>query len=135
MQYAKAYLENRFGTGNIEYSDLDYVDRKLEGKTIVCDLNKYEFPKEEFDLFIVAGLLEYVEDVEWFLGQFVFCKKMAVISYCAIEEIGDINVREHMAWKNNLSAQTIVDSMKKIGFQLEKKDMFNNTTLLKFVRI
>ena len=45
---------------DIKYYGLDYMDR--ENDTIVCDLNKDEFPHISVDLYYLAGVLCYIND-------------------------------------------------------------------------
>lgn len=49
----------------VQYYPLDY-ERHCD-ETLVCDLNAYEFPDVTADVAVLAGILEYVNDVDWLL--------------------------------------------------------------------
>ena len=78
-----------FGAGNMylksllsedkEYYPVDYIKRSPE--TIVCDLNKKEFPKREADVAFCSGILGYLDDVEWFLDALCKNYKKLILSY------------------------------------------------------
>lgn len=126
MGFAQDYLN--VAKGIINYSGLDY--KKRNDNTIVCDLNKMEFAKDEYDLFLVAGCLEYVENVEWFFSQFNNCKMEALISYCDIKRNSDMSVRKRNAWKSHLYEEEIIKNMEKQGFFLLKSKEYNKKTIL-----
>ena len=104
LQYAKRYFADKY---NIDYCGLDYKPRSND--TIVCDLNKKQFHDVKFDLFLVAGCLEYVIFVEWFFDQISkYCRKCLLLSYCTLELNPDIEQRNYNAWKNCFEKQEIV---------------------------
>lgn len=126
LMFAKDYFAKKRG---IEYYGVDYKKRAED--TLVCDLNKKEFPQRKFDLFLIAGCLEYVEDLEWFFEKIGdMCKKTVCLSYCLIELNPDIGVRQSNAWKNHLSENMIIDAMKKQGFLVSQKEIYNKKTML-----
>lgn len=127
LGFAKKYLRQIRG-GNIKYTGLDY--RRRDEETVICDLNKHEFVEQNYDLFIVAGCLEYVEDVEWFFKQFSRCKKSALISYRTMEYNSNFDVRKKNAWKNNLYRVDIISKMRDNGFFLNKEQLYKNKTVL-----
>lgn len=132
VQFAKSYLNKKFP--EIEYYGLDYAKRSED--TLICDLNKKEFPNEKFDVFLISGCLEYVIPIDWFFEQFVKCKKTALISYCSIELNPIKVVRENNAWKNSLSVIEIDKYMQKQGFILKAREIFKQKTdLLHYDRI
>ncbi|WP_167958653.1 Coenzyme F420 hydrogenase/dehydrogenase, beta subunit C-terminal domain [Anaerosporobacter faecicola] len=49
---------------NVIYYPLDYTKRQED--TIVCDLNKYEFPDIKVDAIVCAGIIGYLNDLNWF---------------------------------------------------------------------
>jgi len=117
LMFAKRYLYEKYGINN--YYGLDYKSR--DNETIICDLNKKEFPSKYYDLFLVAGCLEYIKDVQWFFSRFVFCKKYALISYCSVELVPDLEKRRNGAWKNDLTALDIKNYMSGEGFVADKE--------------
>lgn len=64
MGFAKKHLLSKGIEG---YTGLDYKKRNSE--TLVCDLNNKEFANKNYDLFLIAGCLEYVEDPDWFFSK------------------------------------------------------------------
>lgn len=55
------YLRNIY-SGDVRYYPLDYTKRCDD--TIVCDLNKYEFPELYVDVAVCAGIIGYLNDLE-----------------------------------------------------------------------
>lgn len=65
-QYLRDLLNSSGWSG--EYVGLDLYKHKES--TIVCDFNKNEFPlQEKYDLIIIAGLLEYIDNIEYFFNK------------------------------------------------------------------
>ena len=124
MMFAKGYLKSK---GIHNYSGLDY--KKRDDNTIVCDLNKKEFYDHEYDLFLIAGCLEYVENPEWFFEQLKKCRKKILISYCTIELNSNLEQRRANAWKNDLCENDIVCGICKVGFKLSKKCIYREKTV------
>ena len=52
---------------NIKYYGVDY--QKRTDDTIVCDINKNRLPQIDVDLYYIAGVIDYVEDVPQFIKQ------------------------------------------------------------------
>lgn len=104
----------------IEYYPVDYQKRFSE--TIVCDFNKYEFPDIYADVIVCAGILEYIDNPEWFLEQVtIHCRKV-LLSYQGREKFDYSMLRSY----------EIIDYMQDRGFCItqENKQFDQDWTLL-----
>lgn len=99
-----------------KYIPVDYTKRDAE--TIVCDFNKYQFPDRDVDCAFVSGCLEYVIDVEWFIGKIAEQANSCILSYCTIEKFPSISARESLGWQHNLTALDIERIFKSKGMRL-----------------
>lgn len=74
-QDVKAILDIGCGEGivrkklpsNIKYYGLDYCKR--DDDTVICDINKERIPNIPVDLYYMAGVIEYIEDIPKFIKQ------------------------------------------------------------------
>lgn len=122
-----------FLPSNIKYYGCDYVKRKEE--TLVCDLNKFEFPKIQFDVAYISGSLEYMENLEWYFCQICKARNEIVLSYSLLEYYPLIEKRKLKSWINHLTLIEIMSFMEQYNFKLEKSDFWGRwTIILKFVR-
>lgn len=64
---------------NVRYYPLDYEPHCDE--TLVCDLNAYQFPDVKADAAVLAGILGYLNDVDWLFDTLVECVSVIVLSY------------------------------------------------------
>lgn len=60
-------LLKEFLSQNIKYYGVDY--QKRTDDTIVCDINKNRLPQIDVDLYYIAGVIEYVENIPQFIKQ------------------------------------------------------------------
>ncbi len=111
----------------IKYYGLDYVSRNEN--TLVYDLNEYQFPDEEYDVFLCSGVIEYVVDADWFFEQFSKCRKQAVISYCLMERADSVLDRRRSCWKSDLTMRQIINMMSCQGFVLFNSKTINELTV------
>lgn len=72
------YLKNIL-PDTVKYYPLDYTKRCEE--TIVCDLNKKEFPNIKVDVAVCAGIIGYLNDLEWFFDELTKSVNKIVLSY------------------------------------------------------
>lgn len=98
------------------YYGCDYVER--DDTTIVCDFNKLQFPVNCVDLIFVSGCLEYIENVEWFIGMVSKHCSSLIISYCTVELNPDIKSRKALGWKNHLALHELLGILLANGFAL-----------------
>lgn len=102
------------------YQGLDYVSRG-EG-SMVCDLNRGEFPPDTYDVIFVSGCLEYVEDVEWFLGTVASrLRQRLILSYCVLDHFDNLPQRRASAWVNDLRESDLLEACEAKGLRLIKK--------------
>jgi hypothetical protein len=108
-----------FITGNEVYIPVDYKSRG-DG-TVVCDFNKYEYPRIDADVAFVSGCLEYIKDYEWFIENICINQKKCILSYCTIEDFPQIPQRTEFTWVNHLSEFQIIKLFEKYSFKLVDK--------------
>ncbi|MBJ6799249.1 class I SAM-dependent methyltransferase [Geomonas propionica] len=113
------------------YFCCDYVARSPE--TIVCDFNRNEFPDLRVDVCFVSGCLEYVEDVDWFLGRIAQASDRLILSYCSTELVPGLPGRKSLAWKSHLSHDALLAKAEAAGFQLcARGEDIDGNEMLKF---
>ena len=98
----------------IKYYPVDYCKRSSE--TILCDFEKKEFPDIEVDCITASGILEYVNDMDWFVKKICEYCKYAVITYNPIEILNSIFIRQTSSWKNNYTIFEIMKFFMDNGF-------------------
>jgi hypothetical protein len=98
------------------YYGCDYKAR--DDATIVCDFNKYEFPQLTVDMCFISGCIEYVRDVDWFLGKVQQTGHKAVLSYCSTDVTPDLRLRRKLAWQNHMGTREIVRRLESTGYML-----------------
>lgn len=114
----------------IHYMGCDYTKR--EDTTLICDFNKKEFPAVQADACFVSGVLEYVEDPDWFLDRICACCDALLLSYCTTDYHPDRRSRASLHWVNHLSFTELMDKMEARGFILCKRGMAGRNELMKF---
>lgn len=117
--HLKSYLNK-----DITYIPCDYI--KHDDATIVCDLNKDDFPNVETDVVFMSGILVYIFDYERFIKKVCSCaKKEIVCSYKTLEcSRGDIIQRKRRGWVNNLTMKELVELFRKYGMKLTHSQRF-----------
>ena len=63
----------------VRYYPVDY--ERHSDETLVCDLNAYQFPDIKADAAVLAGILEYSNDVDWLFDTLAERVSMIVLSY------------------------------------------------------
>ena len=107
----------KFISSNVTYFPVDYIARCKD--TIVCDFNKKEFPKQNFDCAVLSGCFEYIKDTDWFLSELNnSTKNELIISYNSIEDLPDIELREASGFQNHFSFNDFVQKIQSFGFLL-----------------
>lgn len=109
-------LKNMLPSDTIYYP-VDYVSRCSE--TIVCDFNKKEFPDVKADCCYCGGILEYVEDADWFIEKIkeTGCKKF-LLSYSIKINGQTRESRSENGWVNDFSFLELLDLIYSKGFIL-----------------
>lgn len=110
-----------FITENESYIPVDYVSRG-DG-TIICDFNKYEYPKISTDIAFVSGCLEYINDVKWFVEKISQSNVKCVLSYCTTDFFPIVENRKGFAWKNHLSKSEIITLFENNNFFLVDENL------------
>jgi len=107
------WLKELLPEGKI-YIGCDYVSRG-EG-TLVADFNQHQFPSVWADVCFVSGTLEYVRDVDWFLGETASSSPALLLSYCTTELRPGILRRRSYGWLNHMSRQTLLSKLAQRGY-------------------
>lgn len=131
---AGAMSLKNFLNSKVIYYPVDYCKRAEE--TIVCNFEKYEFPDINVDCIAASGILEYISDMEWFIGE--ICKRCetAVISYIPIEKHQNFAIRQHEGWKNNYSIIELCILFQKNGFiPIQEKICIGNDLIIQFKKV
>ena len=118
----------------IAYYPVDYVSRSKD--TFICDLNKKELPPSSSleSVVFCSGVLEYVEDLEWFVQRLERSQKV-ICSYCTLEKFSNLKMRRRLAWKNDLTLNDLIVLFLKNGFVLQRIDEIRNNTTFCFKRL
>lgn len=109
--WLKKYIQDKRN-----YTPVDYKKRSRD--TIVCDFNKKEFPKREFDTAFISGCLEYVNEFDWFINMCCIHSRKVILSYCTTDYYPDLDKRKIANWVNNLSKINIISIFETNGFTL-----------------
>lgn len=96
------------------YYPVDYIARGKD--TIVCDFNKHEFPDNHADIIFCGGIIEYINDYQWFAKTvYAHCSR-CIASYNPVEYTADPAVRKNLDWVNSLTSHEFVECFKNAGF-------------------
>lgn len=120
---------------NIVCYPVDYTSRCSE--TIVCDFNKKEFPDLKVDCCYCGGILEYVENVDWFIQKLhdTGCK-IFLLSYSIKLEGQTRETRSENGWVNDFTFLELLDLVYSHGFILaDWNKHYDFSPLLKFIPV
>ena len=123
---------------SVKYYGLDYVAR--DDETIVCDLNKREFPDIKTDVCFCSGVIAYVneENLDWFCKKLRETSPILLISYNT-RDLGHyqnyfITLRKMRYFKNHMKRKEFINLLEKAGFKLETRQKWDSRTeIFKFV--
>ena len=106
----------------VKYYGVDYCKRNQE--TMVCDLNSDGIPDIQVDLYYMAGLLYYIDDIEQLVRQFSEKGNNYVLfDYGGIERylrLDGVPSDPYIAVRNNyLSAEEIFSIFIKFGYSMD----------------
>lgn len=122
-------LGGGLGTLHNYLKDCNYVSidlKKWTSNTIVADFNKNEYPNiGQYDYIICQGILEYIENPEYFLRRIRKYGKILIGSYW-------FNGTGKMGRKNDLSLRELKDLFKKTGWDLVFISKFSNNQKIFF---
>ena len=105
---------------DIRYYPVDFKKRTED--TIVCDFNLRQFPEVTADVGFCSGILEYIEDMDWFVEQLSRHVDTVVLSYCPHESVPDMEQRISRGWVNDFTTEEIIECFGKFGFYLSEWD-------------
>jgi hypothetical protein len=116
------------------YQPCDLVVR--DPSTIVCDFNAGEFPEmaaSEADVITMLGVLEYIVDIDSFLGHLQRAKRDVVLSYCATDFSPAVD-RPSLGWINHFSLFDLAVLFDRFGFHIERADRVDELQVLMKLR-
>lgn len=115
------------------YVGCDYKKRSED--TIICDFNKGQFPQLSADLCFVSGVLEYIEDTNWFIKNVKRSSRSVIMSYCTTDLNPNLKIRKLNGWVNHFSLEELLNIMSSEGYILYKNlDPVLGNEMMKFVR-
>lgn len=123
QMYLKTFLSK-----DVKYYPVDYMKRFDD--TIVCDLNKGNFPDLQADVAVLNGVLEFLITAEDLIKH--VCEKTAniiIISYMTVDKFPNITGRRTSGYLSDLTELKIIQLLDDGGFRLDKKesDPLDNT--------
>jgi len=123
QMYLKTFLSK-----DVKYYPIDYMKRFDD--TIVCDLNKGNFPDLQADVAVLNGVLEFLITAEDLIKH--VCEKtanMIIISYMTVDKFPNITGRRTSGYLSDLTELKIIHLLDDGGFRLVKKesDPLDNT--------
>lgn len=114
----------KFLNNNIVYYGLDYIKRNEN--TLVCDLNKDCLPKLNVDLYYMAGIIYYVDDLVRLFSQMRDCKYLIFDFYDEANYLrmdghyADINTPVLNKRKGYLTFVELLNALAINGFMIEQ---------------
>ena len=114
----KMWLRSFLSSSN-KYYPVDYTQR--DDDTIIIDFNKNQFPNLKVDTVFASGILEYINDPQWFIEKISKCSNKCIISYCTVDYFPEEEKRVSRKWVNNLKFSDIVSI-----FKTNKMELTNN---------
>ena len=129
----KGWLQE-FISDKLLYYGVDYKARNND--TIVCDLNNYEMPDDSkiSDVIFCSGIIEYIEDVDWFIKKITKHSNKVIFSYVSLENISAIDARKRLTWQNHYNISSLIRLFLENNFYLSALDTVNNNTVGCFIR-
>ena len=109
---------------DVKYYGLDYIKRNEQ--TIVCDLNEQEIPKINVDVYYMAGLLCYINDIE---ALFLQMKRAKYLIFDYYDELNYLRMDAQYtkiktpalnAMENYFTMADLLNCLYKTGFIVEK---------------
>jgi hypothetical protein len=112
------------------YQPCDLVAR--DERTIICDLNKMEFPVDAIsraDIITLLGVIEYVIDLPALFSQLHASGRRVVVTYHTTNMTVGLN-RNALGWLNNLSNNEIAKLFVDAGFSVTNMEKLSDIQLL-----
>lgn len=123
-----------FISSEIAYYPVDFFKRYPE--TIVCDLNKGEFPDQKVDCVLAFGILQYIEHAEQFVENICNCCNSVLFSYSTILEVSrNFAGRQRRGVRNNYKLVDIIKMFIRNDFLPQDERLWEGyDCCIKFVR-
>lgn len=100
------------------YTAADVVKRSPECQVI--DLNRQQFPPEQYDWITLLGVLEYVHDIEWTLHRAYQAATNLLVTYCT-HQGGNPAYRRAMGWVNDFSQTEFESRLTQCAWKIERR--------------
>ena len=102
----------------VTYTPVDYCARCPE--TVVCDFNLKQFPNEQADVIIAAGVTPFISDLKWFFEETLrHCRQKFILTYTPLELEKDVEKRERIyLWRNHYTYPQLCRLLYDSGFLL-----------------
>ena len=114
---------------DITYYGVDYTKR--EDETIICDLNRQEFPKIYADCYFLSGIVEYINNVNWLCNNLSRYTNVVILSYCSKDSVK----YRQPAWVNHFSRIDLLNKFEETGFKMEKMiENFNGNDIFLLIK-
>lgn len=128
LQLPRQFLEQK-----CTYLPCDMVQRTPD--TIVCDLNKNEFPEGQFDSVLMLGVLEYIPDIEFVLKKLQTCSKKVIFTYCLPKTLTPrtLELRSSYRWLTHWTAPQLDTYIKQHNFKLAHMEVISQTSVFRQV--
>lgn len=123
-----------FISPEIAYYPVDFFKRYPE--TIVCDLNKGEFPEQKVDCVLALGILQYIEPAEKLIENICNCCNSVIFSYSTILEASrNFAGRQRRGVRNNYKLVDIIKMFIRNDFLPQDERLWEGyDCCIKFVR-
>jgi len=106
---------------DLQYAGVDYCRRSDD--SLIADFNRGEFPQTKSSYAFLSGILEYVQDVPWFIERVCTTSEVCILSYCLRGTHPDISARRQLGWVNDLTLNEIENLFAAHSFLLVAEDM------------
>jgi hypothetical protein len=98
-----------------QYFPCDVVARRPD--CIVADLNRGEFPLEQYDWVTFLGVLEYIHDIDWPVRRAAKIAPNMIVTYCTF--VGeDVSDRRGLGWVNDLRYDEFKTLLQQCGWRI-----------------
>lgn len=126
-----------FLPAGVQYIPVDYV--KITDNTVVCNLNKYEFPLTGYDpqstTILSIGNIGFCSDWKWYLRTVSEQCNCFILTHADFHRLARENRRTEWTRYNALFDHEIIRYMLELGFDfVDAIDFRLRTTIFKFVK-
>lgn len=122
----------RYIPSNVIYTGCDLIQRSEH--TIVCDFNKLEYPPfKNYDYIFCSGVLEYINDLQYFLFNIQKYGTEFIFSYAP--NFTDVESRLKHDWVNHYTLTDLHDLLDELNYKVIKHTGWGNQLILHLTKI